>query len=147
MVTEMPYSEAFTPGWKEGLYSESEKGLVWIPRSIAWVGPQWAVLNYLALLEGQWKPQRIFCQGKVETLLEPYSSLGLVLGQEAWVWLLVFKPIPIFFFNKGHKSNCYFSEIKWVERVFPFLQSSKGQIGICLGQGKSRSRATGSCDY
>lgn len=40
MVTEMPYSEAFTPGWKERLYSESVRGLVWIPGSIAWVGPQ-----------------------------------------------------------------------------------------------------------
>lgn len=50
MVTKMPCSEAFTPGWKERLFSESIKGMVWIPRSIAWMGPQWAVVNYHSLL-------------------------------------------------------------------------------------------------
>lgn len=50
MVTKMPCSEAFTPRWKERLFSENVKGMDWIPRSIAWRGPQWAVLKYPSLL-------------------------------------------------------------------------------------------------
>lgn len=79
----MPCSETFTPGWKKSLFSERIKGLVWFPRSVARMGSQRAVLTCPALLslEGSGNPSD-FCQGKLGTLLEPYSSLGLALGQE-----------------------------------------------------------------
>lgn len=81
----MPFSEAFTPGWTKSLFSERIKGLVCFPRSIAWMGSEWAVLTCPARFSlgvGQWKPQRLLSGKTSVSLLEPYSSLGLALGQE-----------------------------------------------------------------
>lgn len=67
-------------------------------------------LSYPSEFEGQWKPQRPLSGKARDSLLEPYSSLGLALSQEGWVWLPIFKSI-CFFLNEGNKCNSIFQRV------------------------------------
>lgn len=133
----MPCSEAFTPAWKDRLFSERGKGLDSQEHSLLGTIVGSFDLSCPFQLEGQWKPQRLFCQGKLETLFQshivPWDQFLARKAEYGSQFLNLFH----FFLNKGNKSNCHFSEIKQVERVFLAFQSPKGQQGLCLGQGRT----------
>jgi hypothetical protein len=90
---EQPCAEAFTPGWKERLFSERNSQMLSLDGTI-----QWAVLTCSALLsQGAMETPETLLSGKTrDSLLEPYSSLGLALGQEGRVWLPIFKSLHFF---------------------------------------------------
>lgn len=139
-VTTMPCSEAFTPGWKERLFSERGKGLDSQKRSLPGTKMGSFDLSCPFQLEGQWKPQRLFCQGKLETLFQshivPWDQLLARKAEYGSQFLNLFH----FFKNKGNKSNCHFSEIKQVERAFLAFWSPKGQIGTLLRPRKEQKQ-------